>query len=292
VTRARLVVLLVVAVACSTHPSSDQAAPPAKAALVDTAVAVVERIADVVRVPGVVSPDGLTPETRDAHNDLLSAEARLRLATQQATRLRALSPSDLSPRKDLEAAIAEETSARAAALRARQVAENLGGADEVAAPDPNAVWIVARLPQELVLQVRAGAPASFVADVESRPTFRGAVVAPPAYVDPASRTAPTRVRVESAEQLLPGMTGAVQIEVGVPHDAVVVPEIAVVYDDRHPLVFVDDGRGGLVETAIEIGARRDDRIEVTRGLAAGARVASTGAATLLSAARLATAGEQ
>src|SRR4029079_7223993 len=120
--------------------------------------------------------------------------------------------------------------------------EGLGGADEVAAPDASAVWIVARLAQELVLQGRAGAPASLRPDVEGRPTFRGAVVAPPAYVDPATRTAPTRVRVESPERLPPGMTGAVEIEVGVPHEAVVVPEIAVVYDDRRPLVFVDDGR--------------------------------------------------
>jgi hypothetical protein len=113
------------------------------------------------------------------------------------------------------------------------------------------------------------------------------VDAPASYVDPASRTAPVRIRVEAgAPRLVPGVSGTAAIEVGTPRDAVVVPENAVVYDDRRPLVFVDDGRGGFTATPVRLGIVRDGRAEIVDGLAAGARVATTGAASLLSATRL------
>jgi multidrug efflux pump subunit AcrA (membrane-fusion protein) len=82
------------------------------------------------------------------------------------------------------------------------------------------------------------------------------------------------------------MTGSAAIDVGAPHDAVVVPENAVVYDDRRPLVFVDDGHGGFAPTVVRLGVLRGGRAEIADGVAAGARVATTGAASLLSATRL------
>jgi cobalt-zinc-cadmium efflux system membrane fusion protein len=99
------------------------------------------------------------------------------------------------------------------------------------------------------------------------------------------------VRVTDLQhRLLPGMTGSVAIEVGTPHEGVTVPEAAVVYDDRRALVFVDDGHGGYSATQVTVGVVRDGVAEITSGLAAGVRVATTGAASLLSAAALAASG--
>jgi hypothetical protein len=253
---------------------------------VETAVAATAPMRDVVRAAGIVSPDGLTPEARDARSDLAAAEARLRLASQQVTRLRALAPSEVSPRKDLEAALAEEASARAAADRARQIVDALGGA--TGAPAGAAVtWIVARVPQEVAPLVETGATADFVADLAGRPSVAATVAEPPTYVDPASRTAPVRVRTATRDpRLLPGMTGTVAIEVGAAHDAVVIPEAAVVYDERRPLVFVADARGGFAAKPVVLGVIRGGRVEIRDGLAAGTTVATTGAASLLSATRL------
>ena len=276
-------------VAACGRGTPEHAAEPAPAAVpgVETAAAAVASIRDVVRTAGIVSPDGLTTEARDARSELAAADARLRLASQQVARLRALAPSEVSPRKDLEAAIAEETSARAAADKARQAVDALGGATAGDGPGTATTWIVARVPQESAPLVEAGAAADFVADTDGRPRIAATVAEPPSYVDPASRTAPVRVRTPARDaRLLPGMTGTVAIEVGAPHDAVVVPESAVVYDDRRPLVFVADGHGGFATTPVVLGVIRGGRVEIRDGLAAGAEVATTGAASLLSAIRL------
>jgi len=241
-----------------------------------------------VRVLGVVTPDGLTREARDARDQLVAAEARLRLASQETMRRRALSPGDVSPRKELEAAIAEETSARAAADRARQIASSLGDTEPAAAPR-GAVWLVAQVPQEVVELVLAGSPAHFTADVLERPTFAAEVTTAPSYVDPASRSAPVRVRAFDPDgRLVPGMTGSVAIEAGTVRNAVVVPEAAVVYDEHRALVFAGDEHGGFTQSPIVVGVVRDGVVEIVEGLTPGTRVATTGASSLLSAARLAT----
>jgi cobalt-zinc-cadmium efflux system membrane fusion protein len=283
------VVLLGFLIGCAGEPPAHEPAAPAVPG-VETTAAGVERIRDVLHVPGVVSPDGSTPEARDARHDLEAAEARLHLAEQQTARARALAPGNVAPRKDLEAALAEEASARAAAERARQVVDAFGGA---APPSPQgrAAWVVARVPQESMPAVVAEAAAAFTADVEGRPVVGGVVDAPPSYVDTTSRTAPVRIRTDdAAHRLLPGTSGSVAIEVGAPRDAVVVPEIAVVYDDHRPLVFVDDGHGGFTATPVRLGVVRAGRAEIAEGVPAGARVATTGAASLLSAARLGAGG--
>jgi Cu(I)/Ag(I) efflux system membrane fusion protein len=139
--------------------------------------------------------------------------------------------------------------------------------------------------------VVAEASAAFTADVEGRPVVPGVVDAAPSYVDTTSRTAPVRIRTDDgAHRLLPGVSGSVAIEVGPLRDAVVVPEVAVVYDERRPLVFVDDGHGGFTATPVRLGVIRAGRVEVAEGVAAGARVATTGAASLLSASRLGASG--
>jgi Barrel-sandwich domain of CusB or HlyD membrane-fusion len=284
----RVVSIAMLLAACGRGASSEHAeAPTGKAPGVETAPATTESIRDVVRVPAVVSPGGLTPEARDARNDLAAAEARLRLAAQQVARLRALAPGDVSPRKELDAAVAEEASARAAAEHARAAAAALGGAEEGGGADAAGVWLVARVPQESVGLVPAGAPARFTPDLAARTPVAATVTAAPSYIDAASRTAPVRVRAQDADgRLLPGMTGSLAIEIGAAHDAVIVPEAAIVYDDERTLVFVVNGDAGFTETPVAIGVVRDGRAEVVRGVAAGARVATTGAASLLSARRL------
>ena len=133
----------------------------------------------------------------------------------------------------------------------------------------------------------AGAGVRFVPDALRERAFAGRMDAAPAYVDPATQAAPVRVRVQDPERVLrPGMTGAVAIEAGVPRDALVVPAAAVVWDGARPVVFVAEGERRYAPRPVALGVARDGRIEVTSGLEAGARVVTTGAASLLSAERL------
>ena len=155
-----------------------------------------------------------------------------------------------------------------------------------AALGPHEFWVIARVMQIDVPRVDPRAEASFVADAFPGERFAGSVDTGPSYVDPATQTAPVRVRVHDHDgRLRPGMTGAVALEVGTPREAVVVPAGAVVYDDAQPLVFVAEA-GRYARRPVGLGIARDERVEITSGVEAGARIVVTGAASLLSASRL------
>jgi cobalt-zinc-cadmium efflux system membrane fusion protein len=68
--------------------------------------------------------------------------------------------------------------------------------------------------------------------------------------------------------------------------AVVVPADALVYDGAQAVVFVPGAAGGYDLRPVGVGIVRDGRVEITSGLSAGTPVVTTGAASLLSAARL------
>jgi multidrug efflux pump subunit AcrA (membrane-fusion protein) len=282
---ARPLVVLVLAAACAREPEPEagRALAPAVPG-VETAVATVAPVRDAVEAFGTVAPAGEPAELRDARSALAEAKARHRLATQQVRRLEGLAEGAVAPRKELDAARAEESSAAAAAERSR---EALAGFGEDGGRRPlrgEETWVIAHVIQADVSHVAAGAGARLAADAFPGRTFPGRVDGAPAYVDPATRTAPVRIRVEDpGGVLVPGMTGAVTIEAGGAHDAVVVPAAAVVHDGDAPIVFVDAGEAGFAPRRVQLGIARDGRVEVVSGLEAGARVVTVGASSLLSA---------
>jgi hypothetical protein len=289
-----LALLAALVLACGREDGKEGVKPTAEASVpgVETVVAAVQPVRDVVEAFATVAPAGEPPEVRDARSDLAAAEARRGLAAQQVRRLEVLAQGGVAPRKELDAARAEEASAAAAAVRARQVLAAFGsGAD----PRPLAAdetWVVARVLQGDVSRVQAGAEARLVADAAPGRPFPGQVDAAPAYVDPTTRLAPLRVRLRDPEHALrPGMTGGLAIEVGAPRSAVVVPAAAVVLDGARPFVFVEDGAGHFAPQPVRVGVARDGSVEIADGLAAGARVVTTGAASLLSATRLPAGGQ-
>ena len=282
----RLVALAVLALACHEREEPHEAAAPEPTVPgIETAVATTATVRDAVRAFATVAADAEPPEVRDARAALAEAEARRDLAERQVRRLQGLA-GDVAPRKELDAARAEAAAAAAAADRARAAVAAFGGAATGEPAGPDNRWVIARVMQADVPRVEAGGEASFVADALPGEPWPATVVAAPAYVDHATLTAPTRLRVRDPERRLrPGMTGVADIEVGPPHSAVVVPARAVVYDDVRPVVFVVDGEG-YVARAVQIGSVRDGQTEVRAGLEPGTRVVVTGAASLLSQGRL------
>jgi Barrel-sandwich domain of CusB or HlyD membrane-fusion len=258
---------------------------------IETAVVTAEPVRDVVLAFAAVAAEAEPPDVRDARTQLAEAAARQQLATQQVARLEALSQGQVAPRKELEAARADEASATAATARARAVLAGFGAAAGRAPLAADETWVIAQLTQPDVLAVTAGADARFTPDALRSQSLAGRVDAPPAYVDPASRTGPVRIRVRDPEhRLRPGMTGSVASEVGEAHPTPAVPVAAIVYDGPQALVFVAEAEGRYVPRRVELGVIRDGRAAVTAGLEPGTRVATTGAASLLSAARLPAAG--
>src|SRR5206468_3515172 len=136
----------------------------------------------------------------------------------------------------------------------------------------NERWLIARVMQVDVPRVETGGEASFVADALPGARFAASVDGAVSYVDTATLTAPLRLRTSDPEgRLRPGMTGAVALEIGTAHEAVVVPAVAVVYDDAQPVVFVAEN-GGYAPHPVRLGVARDGHVEIADGLGAGMRV--------------------
>ena len=288
--RAVLALAAVCAVACGRADDDagpESAPPPATVPGVETAVALSQALRDVVRAPGQVAAESEPPEVRDARAALLEAEARRTLAAQQVERLTGLARGAIAPRKELEAARAEEAGAMVAAARARQALAVYGAGTAGVALGADETWVTALVLQRDLPAVAAGAETRFTPDAYPNRSFTGRVDAAPAYVDPTTRLGPVRVRVRDGEHALrPGMTGAVGIEVGGVRQGVTVPVASVVYDGAQPVVFVQEGTGHYVPHAVRLGVARDGRVEIASGVDADRRVVTTGAASLLSAERL------
>ena len=271
--------------------ASDLALAPTVAGL-ELATATVEEVRDAVRGFGIVAADADPAAVRDARAQLAEADARRRLADEQVRRLRALGSGAVAPRKELEAALAEQAAAAAGATRAREALAQFGGTTGSEPLHAGERWVLAELAQPDALRVEVGAPARFVADALPGRTLDGRVDAAARYVDPASRRAPVRLRIDDPEHALrPGMTGAAGIAAGAARRALVVPTAAVVYDGALAVVFVEETAGRYAPHPVQLGIVADGRAEIRDGLADGARVVTTGAASLLSATRLSGAGD-
>jgi cobalt-zinc-cadmium efflux system membrane fusion protein len=296
--RPLLLLLIALPLACARREENEESreqvhrAPHAVVPGVETAAATVETVRDSLAAFGAVAATGEPPELRDARTQLAEAEARQQLAAQQVRRLEALARGAVAPRKELDAARAEEASAAAATARARQVLASFGTSAERQPLSADETWVIAQVFQPDIARVATGAGARFVPDAFPSQTFAGTVDGAPAYVDPSTYTAPVRLRIhDPAHVLRPGMTGKVTIEFGPPRQAIVVPATAVVYDGEQAVVFVADGEQHYVSRPVQVGSPWNRRVEVT-GLDASARVVVTGAASLLSAARLPSGGEE
>ncbi len=287
--RAPLLLVALLALACQRAAEEEHGPAPRAPAVpgMETVVVKLEPVRDIVGAFGQVAAEGDPAPVRDARSQLAEAEARRRLAEQQVRRLEALGQA-VAPRKELEAARAEQAAAAAGAARAGAVLAAFGEAPGRSPLAAGETWAIAHVVQSDVGRVEAGAPCRFSADAYPARSFAGEVDAAPGYVDPATGSAPVRLRLRDPDHLLrPGMTGAVAMESGASHDAPVVPVAAVVYDGAQPVVFVEEGDARYTPRAVQLGVVRDERIEIVAGVSPGARVATTGAASLLSAARMA-----
>ncbi len=105
---------------------------------------------------------------------------------------------------------------------------------------------------------------------------RATVYAVEPSVDPATRTVPVRATSPNpGGALLPGAFADVTLAIREVPDALTVPSIAVIPELGGKKVWVVAG-GAVEPRQVETGIRTGDRVEVTRGLAAGERVIVTG----------------
>jgi Cu(I)/Ag(I) efflux system membrane fusion protein len=141
--------------------------------------------------------------------------------------------------------------------------------------DLSTVWIEGALPEARVADVRAGQSVSVrVSGSDTR--MEGVVDRVLPAMDPLTRTARLRVRVDnSAGQLHPDQWATIVVDV-VRGDRLAVPGSAVLYTGPRRLVFVDAGDDLLIPREVTTGMTSEGYVQILSGLSEGERVVRAG----------------
>ncbi|WP_245909388.1 efflux RND transporter periplasmic adaptor subunit [Sphaerotilus hippei] len=248
---------------------------------------------------------GADLQTRQAQ--IVEADATLAEAQANAERARALQPSGALSAQQLEQYQTAETAARARlqALQAQRSADALRLAqtritardDGIISARSATVGAIAQPGQELFrlirqsrLEWRAEVPAADlgqirpgmavdVTPVGGRP-IRARVRSIAPTVDPATRLALVYVDLPAGSAARAGMYARGEFSVGRSSAALTLPQTAVLLRDGHAYAFRIGADGKVLQTRVQTGRRLGDRIEITGGLAADARVVTQGAGFL------------
>ncbi len=240
---------------------------------------------------------------------LTAAQSRVRIAEENLERERQLAQKDYTTRRDVLRAQHELDAARAeaASLSASLavVGANAGGAGGYAATTPLAgvvtrrmvtvgklaganeplfqvvdtsrMWAELDVPEGDLAAVATGAEVTLSVDGLLGRTFRGPVSYLAPEVDPHTRTARARVALENADGALrANMYGQARIAAGDGRPVVLVPRAAVQRAKGATLAFVRLAPDQFEARRVELGAGRDDAVEVTKGVRPGEQVVTEG----------------
>jgi membrane fusion protein (multidrug efflux system) len=150
------------------------------------------------------------------------------------------------------------------------------GADIVNLESIDLLKVDFRVPEVYMRLVKAGQPLQVALDAYPGKTFEGRVFAVNPLLDAAGRAVVIRAQVKNAAAALrPGMFARVRLITSESADSLVVPEQALVPQGSEQFVFkVVDGRA--VRVKVEVGQRRDGKVEVVSGVTAGEVVVVSG----------------
>jgi membrane fusion protein, multidrug efflux system len=233
--------------------------------------------------------------------ELRAQQAQATLAQTQLARIRRLRADGIAPEMEMDRAVAEHDVAMAQIARTKAVIERktirapfrarVGIADvhpgqylnegtelttlQSVAHDANIDFAVT---QDVAASLRAGDAVDVFGPGETPVT--ATIVAVDARVDPATRNVLVRARTDAAAAPAPGASVRVQVPVGAAIAAVAVPISAVRKSPTGDHVFViadaNDGPRAQVRR-VQVASATGDEVVIAGGLAAGERVAATGA---------------
>lgn len=247
--------------------------------------------------------DTLAAERAATAAALAEAEAVLAEAQANAERARTLEPSGALSAQQIRQYTTAETTAKARlqSLRARLAADDLRLAQtRIVAPDDGlvsarlaTVGAVAQPGQELFrlirqgrLEWRAEVPGADMARLPpgtpvrltpagTTTTIDGRVRAAAPTVDPATRLGLVYVDLAPGSAARAGMHARGEFQLG-QSPAVTLPQAAVLLRDGLAYVFRVGADGRVQQTRVQVGRRVGDRVEITGGLPAEARVVAQG----------------
>lgn len=133
-----------------------------------------------------------------------------------------------------------------------------------------------RVPEKFLPAIRVGQTIRIKVDAFPDDSFEGKVYAIDPRLDVAGRSLLVRAVVPNEDQRLrPGLFARVSVLLQLKEDALSVPEQAIVPQGDSQFVFkIVDGKAKL--TKVVTGTRREGRVEIVEGLAAGDQVVTAG----------------
>jgi membrane fusion protein (multidrug efflux system) len=188
------------------------------------------------------------------------AEAKLKLAQARLSKMRIVAPFDGS-----------------VGIRNVSLGDYVkDGTDLVNVEDLRILKVDFRLPERNYSLVRVGQTIEVVADALPTERWQGRIEAINPKVDADGRSLEVRALLENTSgKLRPGMFVRVRVIVGERTDALMVPEESIVPQGGQFYVYkVVDGAARRIP--VTIGVRRDAKVEILQGLAAGDQVVTAG----------------
>lgn len=130
--------------------------------------------------------------------------------------------------------------------------------------------LVAKLSQEDLARVSAGIPAT-VTPVGSTESVQGQVWQVSPVIDPQTRQGDARIAIPYDPDLRPGGFAQAEIVAGAA-DAPLLPESAVLSDEKGNYVFVVDANGTVARRDVTVGEVTDAGVAIAQGLSGSERV--------------------
>ncbi len=141
--------------------------------------------------------------------------------------------------------------------------------------DLSTVWVYAQVSQNDLGRVKVGDSAEITVDSYLGRTFPGRISFIWPQLDQTTRTAKVRLEIPNPElKLSLGMFVNVKLAVPLGRQ-LAIPMSGVFQSGTRQIAFLDRGSGYFEPREIEIGARADDDVVVTKGLKAGERIVTS-----------------
>ena len=145
--------------------------------------------------------------------------------------------------------------------------------------DLSEVYVVGRIYEGQVAQVKKGQSVRIRAEAYPEDAFTGTVEGYIPRLDPETRTLGVRVRMGNPEgKLLPNMRATLNIVTAEADSVIAVPLSAVLGEAGNFFVFVQDDKDPqtFIRTPVVVGQRDDRYVEIVEGVLPGANVVTVG----------------
>jgi membrane fusion protein, heavy metal efflux system len=216
-----------------------------------------------------------------AKNQLIDAEASVRMEREHLSELLQVEPETLTPNNLYSRELVPIRSAVDGVVVSRNITVGQvvsTGYVAFVVTNLSDVWVTAAVNEKDLSLIHAGARATLTTQGYPGTTFEGRVDMVGDTLDPQTRTVPVRIVVSNpGARLRPGMFASVQISEPQTTSAVFVPENALQEINGQSVVFVSSDGTRFRAQAVNVGLHSRGKAEITSGLRQGDRIAVSGA---------------